>query len=347
MYFLALCIASASSDLIDAEVKTISVEPRLHLVQNFASDEEMDLIITKAFHGMKPQNQGAETGIVYELPVGTHPVFEKIYDRMGSVFPGVADKPFDKRTETFRVRRYLPDGVAYEGGDYHPPHTDWFETDTGDNSNVLIISMILYLTSPEKGGTTYFPHAWHNDTKGFHFQPRRGSLAAWWSCYSNGTQDFTSEHSSEPLLKGIKWNAARFFYDHTKQCSTPAATTVKVPSGAFSVTHISSVNDVPFGTMFPKGVWTSPEGTSTSDQLHGGLQDEDLEEVFKASADPGARPARDGTEVTLAGILEAEKELLRKQAEAEMIAEQAEDAEKDMLKKMAAQEMHEASRGDL
>ena len=51
--------------------------------------------------------------------------------------------------------------------------------------------------------------------------------------------------------------------------------------------------------------------------------------------------------MTLAGILEAEKELLRKQAEAEMIAEQAEDAEKDMLKKMAAQEMHEASRGDL
>ena len=40
---------------------------------------------------MKPQNQGAETGIVYELPVGTHPVFEKIYDRMGSVFPGVGN----------------------------------------------------------------------------------------------------------------------------------------------------------------------------------------------------------------------------------------------------------------
>ena len=87
-----------------------------------------------------------------------------------------ADKPFDKRTETFRVRRYLPDGVAYEGGDYHPPHTDWFETDTGDNSNVLIISMILYLTSPEKGGTTYFPHAWHNDTKGSTSQYSRSLL---------------------------------------------------------------------------------------------------------------------------------------------------------------------------
>jgi len=64
------------------------------------------------------------------------------------------------------VRRYLPEGVGYEGGDYHPPHTDWFETEKGDSSNVLIISMLLYLTSPEKGGTTYFPFAWHNGTKG-------------------------------------------------------------------------------------------------------------------------------------------------------------------------------------
>ena len=34
-----------------------------------------------------------------------------------------------------------------------------FEPTKGDLSNVLIVTMILYLTSPEAGGTTFFQHA--------------------------------------------------------------------------------------------------------------------------------------------------------------------------------------------
>jgi len=267
MTLLTLTRAS-NSDFVDREVTSIgNGVPRLHLVENFASDAEMDLIMKKAFADMRPQNQQAETGMVTELPIGSSPVFTDVYDRMGSIFPGLGHARRD--SDTLRVRRYLEAGKAYEGGDYHPPHTDWFETQTGDTSDVLIVTMILYLTSPEKGGTTLFANARVNGTQGYHFQPKRGNLAVWWSCYSNGTQDFHSEHSSEPLLKGIKWNAARFFYDNTKKCNMPALKTVKVPRAADNNVPQTDSSLSMFGTTFPEGVWAVPgEGTSTKDKVH-------------------------------------------------------------------------------
>jgi len=185
--------------------------------------------VFQAFENMKPQNYKAETGMVYELPVNTSPLLKSVHRRMGSIFPGVA-KPkneADAYHDTFRVRRYLADGVGIAGGDYHPPHTDWFSSIPNDTSHVLIITMILYLTSPEEGGTTFFEHAVVNGTKGYHFAPKRGDLAVWWSCYQNGTQDWSSSHESTPLKKGVKWNAARFFYDDTQKCATPASATIK------------------------------------------------------------------------------------------------------------------------
>merc|ERR1719162_2057150 len=215
--------AEAEVEMVERQVEHADTLPRLHLVRDFASDAEMDYIIKEAFPNQRPQDQNTETGMVTELPVNG-PLLTGIFDRMRSVIPALA-KPLATEgpshgMETLRVRRYLPDGIGLKGGDYHPPHTDWFEPEKGDLSNVLIVTMILYLTSPEEGGTTYFQHA--QKGKGYHFQPVRGNLAVWWSCYNNGTQDFHSDHSSEPLLKGIKWNAARFFYADVKKCASSA-----------------------------------------------------------------------------------------------------------------------------
>jgi len=237
--------------------------PRIHLVENFATDEEMDYIMKEAFHNMKPQNQEAETGMVYELPVARSDITKNVYNRMSSVFPGIGrNNEAEHTTDTFRVRRYLADGNGVAGGDYHPPHTDWFQSTKGDNSNVLIISMILYLTSPEEGGTTYFPQAWVNGKKGYHFQPKRGNLAAWWSCYRNGTQDWHSSHESTPIKAGIKWNAARFFYDDTRKCDFPAASTVQVPAETNHLRDMGDSMNSMFNTTFPEGVWVTAQGTS-------------------------------------------------------------------------------------
>jgi len=259
---LVLLALARGEEAEDRVVTKVSDAPRLHLVEDFATDAEMDHIMEKAFDAMKPQNINAETGMVTELPVGGSDILKNVYNRMSSVFPGVGRSTTGWAHDTFRVRRYLQDGVGITGGDYHPPHTDWFSSTPGDTSHVLIISMILYLTSPEKGGTTLFPAAWVNGTKGYHFQPKRGSLAAWWSCHTNGTQDFDSSHESTPVTEGIKWNAARFFYDNTVKCSEPSAKTIKAPVAARSLRDQGHSSTVMFGNSFPKGVWTSPEGTN-------------------------------------------------------------------------------------
>jgi len=289
----------------------------LHHVEQFATDEEMDLIMKTAFPKLQPQDQEAETGIVHELPVGDNPLFEKVYDRMSALFPGVAVRTprEEKLRETFRVRRYLPDGVAYKGGDFHPAHTDWFEANgKGDLTNVLIITMIVYLTTPEEGGSTYFPKAIVNGKKGYHFKAKRGDLAVWWSCHKNGTQDFTSEHESIPLKQGIKWNAARFFYDNVKKCNTPASKTVKVPKAADNNVPMTNSSAVMFGTSFPPGVSTSPKGTITNETVHGGFDygaNDDAEFKDEDFKDEDADAASDGDNSFLA------KEIAMKEADKE------------------------------
>jgi len=239
------------------KVEEVSSSPRLYLVQGFATDLEMDHIIKAAWtKGMSPQMENTETGIRVELPVKNDPVSRGVFNRMGDLFP---DAPFpdaeDDTYATFRVRRYLPDGVGVKGGDTHPPHTDWYPRDTG---GTLVLSLMLYLTSPENGGTTRFAHA--QGGKGFEFTPTRGDLAVWWSCHANGTQDFLSEHSSEPLLAGIKWNAVRFIYADPKLCSAPASRQIEVPDEADNNTPQPTAA-IPYGYEYPAGVVASPMGT--------------------------------------------------------------------------------------
>jgi len=269
IFMCAVVASEIPTETVERKVEHLGIHPRLHLVRGFATDAEMDYIIDQAFPAQRPQDQETETGIVTELNVSRDPILIGVFDRMRMLLPNLAPKlSVDSQSlDTFRVRRYLPDGIALKGGDYHPPHTDWFEPTKGDLSHVLIVTMILYLTSPEEGGTTYFKHAMGG--KGYHFQPVRGNLAVWWSCYRNGTQDFHSDHSSEPLKQGIKWNAARFFYADVKRCDDDVADTVLVPAAADANVAMKSSFDVKYGTSFPPGVSVTERGTSTNETLHG------------------------------------------------------------------------------
>eukprot|EP00656_Telonema_subtile_P045974 TRINITY_DN5226_c0_g1_i1.p1 TRINITY_DN5226_c0_g1~~TRINITY_DN5226_c0_g1_i1.p1 ORF type:complete len:329 (+),score=49.64 TRINITY_DN5226_c0_g1_i1:238-1224(+) len=270
------CVAAGSQNTVERRVENIpGAGPRLHLVRGFATDAEMDHIIAEAFPDQRPQNQETETGIVTELRVSDDPILRDVFDRMRSVLPVLAPPVAENSLDTFRVRRYLPDGIGLAGGDYHPPHTDWFEPKKGDLTNVLIVTMIVYLTTPEQGGTTYFKHAM--DGKGYHFKPTRGNLAVWWSCNRNGTQDWLSDHSSEPLIQGIKWNAARFFYADVKICNHDVAKTILVPEAVDRNVPMKSSMDVMFGTSFPKGVSVTPRGTSTTEEIHGAYHYDDEE----------------------------------------------------------------------
>jgi len=244
-----------------------SVGPRLLHVKNFASDFEMDHIIKQSFQQMRPQMQNTETGVVHELPVNGDPILEAIEERLKSVVPGVGKEREDKFSgdgaETLRVRRYLPDGVGYKGGDYHPPHTDWYERPGMGKDDALLVTLMIYMTSPEEGGQTHFESA--NDGKGYNFQPVRGDLAVWWSCTKDGKQDMKSMHEAIPVKKGIKWNATRFLYDNVKVCSSEAAKEIMVPKVAFDNVPSTDSMKTMFGTTMPNGVTTGPMGTADSD----------------------------------------------------------------------------------
>jgi len=305
-----LCVV-ASEEQVTRSVEHIpGPGPRLHKVEAFATDAEMDHIIARAFPGQKPQDQETETGIVTELNVSGDPVLVGVFDRMRSLLPALAKPMGDSSSlETFRVRRYLPDGLGLKGGDYHPPHTDWFVPNQGDLSHVLIVTMILYLTSPEEGGTTYFKHAMNE--KGYHFLPVRGNLAVWWSCTRDHQQDWLSDHSSEPLKKGIKWNAARFFYADTKLCEENVEDSILVPKAADSNVPMKSSFDVLHNTSFPEGVSVTERGTSTTAEIHGGRQyTEDNEEYEKDQF----------VEETMAGRSNTERDALIEQAMNELRA---------------------------
>lgn len=244
-----------------------SIGPRLLHVKNFASDFEMDHIIKNSFQQMRPQMQNTETGVVHELPVNGDPILEAIEARLKSVVPGVGKERDDKfagdGAETLRVRRYLPDGVGFKGGDYHPPHTDWYERPGMGKDDALLVTLMIYLTSPEEGGQTHFDSA--NSGKGYNFQPVRGDLAVWWSCTKEGKQDLKSSHEAIPVKKGIKWNATRFLYDNVKVCSSEAAKEILVPKVAFDNDASLDSMETMFGTTMPEGVTTGPMGTTDQD----------------------------------------------------------------------------------
>ena len=101
-------------------------------------------------------------------------------------------------------------------------------------NDALLVTLMIYMSTPEEGGQTEFPDAFGGKTlpdggKGYRFQPKRGDLAVWWSCDKKGKQDMKSMHSAVPVKKGIKWNATRFLYDHTKVCGSEAATSIQIP----------------------------------------------------------------------------------------------------------------------
>eukprot|EP00472_Partenskyella_glossopodia_P008760 CAMPEP_0197521594 /NCGR_PEP_ID=MMETSP1318-20131121/6864_1 /TAXON_ID=552666 /ORGANISM="Partenskyella glossopodia, Strain RCC365" /LENGTH=242 /DNA_ID=CAMNT_0043073651 /DNA_START=182 /DNA_END=910 /DNA_ORIENTATION=- len=189
-------------------VQRVSDSPRLYLVEDFASREEVEYIMQMSEPNLTPIREGAETGTRVELEIDGDPILEEIRRRMHSVFPTILGDE-DLPASTFRVRRYKADGFSH-----HPPHVDFYHSES--YGETLVLTIMLYLTSPEAGGETHFPHA--HDGSGYSFSPIAGNLACWWSIYGEGeggevgARDPRTLHSGAKVKKGEKWNATYFVY---------------------------------------------------------------------------------------------------------------------------------------
>lgn len=260
-------VAAYNPDTTHQDVQVLHRDaPRLYRVSNFLSDHEMDHIINASFQHLRSSKlYGPETGMHYELPIYGDPVLEHIERRLLSIIPGLGktersqarleDESSDTG-EVFYVRRYLEDGLSSscKGGDRFHKHEDYIDDGSGDK---LLVSMTMYLSSPEDGGQTRFEAA--HGGKGYDYSAWRGDLGIWWSCTRDGRRDMKSTHWGVPLKKGIKWIATRFLYDSTLKCDWPVRDKVKVPTAALHNVPQRSSADTLFGAQLPNGVVHAPD----------------------------------------------------------------------------------------
>lgn len=139
------------------------------------------------------RTERTQAGIAYEAPCAGHPLLAKIRDRM-ELAVGLAN-PLG---ETFRFRRY---GT----GESHPPHVDDYQI----GSHRLIVTAMLYLTTPEAGGETLFPKA---RPKPVAIRARAQRLAIWINLDSAGGPDESATHEAAAVSAGVKATLGNFIY---------------------------------------------------------------------------------------------------------------------------------------
>ena len=110
--------------------------------------------------------------------------------------------PID-RAEPFQVMRYRV------GGRYDAHHDFFDPADPGSAVHLAaggqrIATMILYLNTPEAGGTTDFPDL------GLSVRPERGS-ALYFEYSGQGRPDVRLRHGGMPVIQGEKWIATKWF----------------------------------------------------------------------------------------------------------------------------------------
>jgi len=108
----------------------------------------------------------------------------------------------EENGETFYLLRY-------EVGQEYRPHTDYFSTDENGKAFIgsagnRIATVIVYLTTPDEGGETIFPHV------DIRVPAVKGNAILFWDSLPDGTVDPMSMHGGLPVIKGIKWCMTRW-----------------------------------------------------------------------------------------------------------------------------------------
>jgi prolyl 4-hydroxylase len=98
--------------------------------------------------------------------------------------------------------------LRYAQGNEYKPHYDYFDPDQAGTAAILqrggqrVGSLVIYLNSPEQGGSTIFPDV------GFEVMPHRGN-AVFFS-YERAHPSTQSRHGGSPVVAGEKWVATKW-----------------------------------------------------------------------------------------------------------------------------------------
>lgn len=184
-------------------LKTLSVSPRLYVVDDFATPAEIAHVLARASDTGALAAQGIEThhgvtGFSFEMPVDD------------SVLIGLTARTYklirieNRIGDTLRFRRYGP-------GEYHPPHIDTYKI----HDWTLIRTALLYLTNVVAGGETYFPEA---QPAPIAVIPKAGRLVIWFNHLGDSSVDKHSIHESLAVRQGEKATLTNFVYQSLDRC---------------------------------------------------------------------------------------------------------------------------------
>ncbi|KAF6256843.1 hypothetical protein COO60DRAFT_1471072 [Scenedesmus sp. NREL 46B-D3] len=190
------------------EIEQLSWKPRAFLIKGFLSDDECDHIITLATPKM-------EESVVADSASGSSKV-SRVRTSTGAFFDRAHDAAIAHQ-EGLQVLHYR-DGQKYEA------HYDYFHDAVNSGMEAggqRVITVLMYLSTPEHGGETVFPDAeqrvegpgWSECAlKGLANKPKRGDALMFYSLTPDGKKDPSSLHGSCPTLKGDKWSATKWIH---------------------------------------------------------------------------------------------------------------------------------------
>jgi len=209
-----------------AIMETLSLQPRLFLVENFLSHDETDYMVNTSLPKMQKsrvvENDGnkfhqGRTSSSTWLWKNEGQQIINIDRRCGILAGGI--HPLQRQEEAIQVVHYLP-------GQYYHSHYDFFDpqihknpyTQSGINR---LLTIFFYLNDVEEGGATVFPFAapsgyklfkeevnFSDCTRGLKVQPKKNSAIMWYSLLADGHMrgavDYNSLHGACPPFSGEK-----------------------------------------------------------------------------------------------------------------------------------------------
>ncbi|KDD72104.1 hypothetical protein H632_c3860p0, partial [Helicosporidium sp. ATCC 50920] len=206
----------------EPRLEVLDAEARIFLFHNFLSRAETDHIISLA------EPHLARSGVVGTS--GHHGVSE-VRTSKGMFLSRRQDQKISDLEERIARWTLLPVGngeglqvLRYSKTQKYDAHWDYFFHKEGtSNGGNRYATVLMYLADTEEGGETVFPNipAPGGDNgpgysecarKFLAAKPRRGDAVLFHSIRPNGELERRSLHTACPVIKGVKWSAAKWIH---------------------------------------------------------------------------------------------------------------------------------------
>lgn len=223
-------------------MKTLSLSPKVFLIENFLSEDEIEYLINHGKKYLAPSH----IGIGKEKVDNDFRTSKTAWDTKSDISISIQRRAFALARIPFRSNVHLTDAiqiVRYGKHNMFKLHTDYFKSgyDNIDSSKPdgtnRYITIFMYLNDGFVGGKTIFPHSkthlngdqYQNDpnllNSNSKFQetknkmpsclddtalavkPKRGSAILFYNQLHDGTVDLNSEHGGCPIVEGEKFGA--------------------------------------------------------------------------------------------------------------------------------------------